>query len=79
MLSIDLAEISYEECVFIARLATIVIDIFNPLIQSSPNQLFRDIRAIEISTLRTFKIRIDTRKTWCCFNGGDRGRWHILE
>jgi hypothetical protein len=40
MLSIDLAEISYEECIFIAWLADIMINTFNSLLQSSPDQLF---------------------------------------
>jgi hypothetical protein len=34
VLSIDLAEISDEEGVFLARLADIMIDAFNPLLQS---------------------------------------------
>jgi multisubunit Na+/H+ antiporter MnhC subunit len=72
MLPIDLAEISYEERVFLSRLADIMINTFDPFLQSFSNQLLGIIHAIVISaivvsfaigTLRILVIRIDARKT----------------
>ena len=83
MLPIDLAEISYEERVFLARLADIMIDTFDPFLQSFSNQLLRIIYAIVISaivvslavgTLRILVVRIDTRKAKCGFKGCNSGR-----
>ena len=69
MLSIDLAEISYEERVFISRLAVLMIDIRNPLLQSIPDQLLGVVRAIEfefnVSILCIFNIRINACQTCC--------------
>ena len=88
MLPIDLAEISYEERVFLARLADIMIDTFDPFLQSFSNQLLRIIYAIvisaiaisaivmslEVGTLRILVVRIDTRKAKCGFKGCNSGR-----
>jgi hypothetical protein len=83
MLPINLAEISYEERVFLARLADIMIDTFDPFLQSFSNQLLGIIHAIIISaivvtlavgTLRILVVRINTRKTKCGFKGCDSGR-----
>jgi hypothetical protein len=88
MLPIDLAEIGYEERVFFARLADIMIDTFDPFLQSFSNQLLRIIHAIvisaiaisaivmslEVGTLRILVVRIDTRKTKCGFKDCDSGR-----
>lgn len=67
MLSIDLAEISHEECIFIARLAILMIDILNPLLQSILNQFLRVTRAVvlNIRILCIMDIRIDTCQTCC--------------
>jgi hypothetical protein len=83
MLPIDLAEISYEERVFLARLADIMIDTFDPFLQIFSNQLLGIIHAIVISaivvslavgTLRILVVRIDTRKAKCGFKGCNSGR-----
>ena len=67
MLSIDLAEISYEERVFISRLAVLMIDIHNPLLQSISDQLLGVVRAIEfnVSILCIFNIRINACQSCC--------------
>jgi hypothetical protein len=83
MLPIDLAEISYEERVFLARLADIMIDTFDPFLQIFSNQLLGIIHAMVISaiavslavgTLRILVVRIDTRKAKCGFKGCNSGR-----
>jgi hypothetical protein len=83
MLPIDLAEVGYEERVFFAGLADIMIDTFDPFVQSFSNQLLGIIHAIvisaivmslEVGTLRILVVRIDTRKTKCGFKDCDSGR-----
>jgi len=46
VLSVDLTEISYEECIFVTGLASVMIDTFDPLLQSSPDKLLGQIPAI---------------------------------
>lgn len=82
MLSIDLAEISDEECIFITRLAAVMIDTLNHLLQSISNQLFRVLNAIMfdmfitsyVGTFKVLVVRISACKAWCWFNGGVCGR-----
>ena len=58
VLSVDLAEISYEESIFIARLAVLMIDTFDPLLQSSPNKLLGGSCAIDFSILSLRKFEV---------------------
>jgi hypothetical protein len=82
MLPIDLAEISYEECIFVSWLADVMIDAFDPSLQSFSNQPLRCVHAMvvmfiemfNIRTLRILIVRMNTCKTRCCFNGCDSGR-----
>ena len=61
MLSIDLAEISYEESIFVAGLAGVMIDTIDPLLQSSPDELLGQIPAIvfHIRDLGMFKVVVN--------------------
>ncbi len=58
MLAVDLAEISYEERVFVAWCAQFMIDTLYPLPHSVPNQLFCKAHAIvlEIRSPGTFEV-----------------------
>ncbi len=78
MLPIDLAEISDEEGIFLAGLASIMIDILNSLLQSFANEFLRIVHAMiivfNIGTLDILIIRVDIRETWFGFKGFDGGR-----
>lgn len=82
VLSVDLAEISYEESIFVAGLAGIMIDGLNSLLQSFSNEFLWIVHAIvivipalfNIRTLCVLIIRMDIRKTGLGFKGCDGGR-----
>ena len=57
MLPIDLAEISNEEGIFITRLAGIMINIVDPILQSIANQMFGIIQSI-IFAMIALDVRI---------------------
>lgn len=72
MLSVDLAEISYEEGVFFARLAGFMIDTFYSLLESLTYQLLWSFGAMFKMEVRLFDcLFMDTRKSNC----GCSGRW----
>jgi hypothetical protein len=56
VLSVDLAEISYKERVFVAWLADIVINMLDPFFHSIPNQFLGIVHSM-IDNMAEFKIR----------------------
>ena len=80
MLSIDLAEISYEESIFVTGLAGIVIDSLNSLLQSVSDEFLWVVRAMiivvifNVRTLCFLIIRMNIRKNWLGVKGFDGGR-----
>lgn len=80
VLSVDLTEVGYEEGIFLARVAGIVIDSLDALLQSIPDELLWVVVQamavwLQVKALDILVVRMEIRETWVVFvRGGECGR-----